>query len=536
MDEKERGQTGGELPQEAQEALRIASSPEYQKAVEIANSTETQAAAEIAEQARAAGAFEQLHLGEAIAANMKDALQEVIKDGATQKAVAESVKFHSETIRNAAQKGLEAAIGISDSLRTAIAAIAEQANKILQLWAEQIEQANKEIAAFITTDTWSELKDLFPDAEQWLEMAQGHNAPFTAEILAAFWDMMPEIRQYTAEHTEPGTLAALISEKEIEQAELDPDSPFQALIDTANKRLEAEEQQDQQETDSAAPAPAPQAITVKSRLDKLDFPLDKVNSKMWNLLETDTGAQLRFAVEKAGSKKQLNVIYSIDFEEAEQAGLRISKKLDAFDKRVYIAAASLYAYRVDTMTIGQIYNAMGYDGAPGAKDREKINNSLSKMQMAHIFIDNKEEASAYKGYDHFRYDGYLLPLERVSRIVNGVAVDGVIHLLKEPPMYTFAKNRQQITTIQRTLLQTPLSKTNANLLLEDYLIERIARAKTGKGQKKILYKTIYDNAGITSTKQRQRAKGKITQLLDYYQSTGYIKGYKTGADGVIVDP
>ncbi|MCD7711993.1 MAG: hypothetical protein LUJ25_04615 [Firmicutes bacterium] len=527
MDEKERGQTGGELPQEAQEALRIASSPEYQKAVEIAN-------ARAQEDIAAAKTLEQLNIGDTIVSSIKEALQDRITGKDAQEAIAQTVKTYSETIQATAQKALEAAIGVSESIRPAIAAIAEQTNKILQLWAEQIEQANKEIDAFISTGTWSELKDLFPDAEQWLEMAQGLSAPFTADILAAFWDMMPEIRQYTAEHTEPGTLAALISEKEIEQAELNPDSPFQALIDTANKRLEAEEQQEQQETDSAAPAPATQAITVKSRLDKLDFPLDKVNSKMWNLLETDTGEQLRFAVEKAGSKKQLNVIYSIDFDEAEQAGLRISKKLDAFDKRVYIAAASLYAYRVDTMTIGQIYNAMGHDGAPGAKDREKINNSLSKMQMAHIFIDNKEEASEYKGYDHFRYDGYLLPLERVSRIVNGVAVDGVIHLLKEPPMYTFAKNRQQITTIQRTLLQTPLSKTNANLLLEDYLIERIARAKTGKGQKKILYKTVYDNTGVTTKLQRQRTRAKIAQLLEYYKSTDYIKGYTTSTDGVTI--
>lgn len=286
--------------------------------------------------------------------------------------------------------------------------------------------------------------------------------------------------------------------------------------------------------EAGSEAPAPQAITVTSRLDKSDFMLDKVNSKMWNLLETDTGAQLRFAVEKANSKKQLNVIYSIDFDEAEKEGLKISKKLDVFDKRVYIAAASLYAYRVDTMTIGQIYNAMGYDGTPGARDREKINNSLSKMQMAHIFIDNKEEADVYKGFEHFKYDGYLLPLERVSRIVNGVFVDGVIHLLKEPPMYTFAKNRNQITTIQRALLQTPLSKTNANLLLEDYLIERIARAKTGKGKNKMLYNTIYDNTGVTTKVQRQRTRAKIAQLLEYYKSTGYIKGYSMSTDGVTI--
>lgn len=462
--------------------------------------------------------LKQLNLGEVIGEELKKAFLANAAEDTTKEEMLEAVREFRDTITLRVKQTLEIALGASKALTPVISLIAEEASEALQQWAALMEQANKDISAFTGSNTWSEIKEIFPDADQWLEAAQENNAPFTAEIISAFPDMLPELQQYASNQTEAGTLAALISEREIETSELDQDSPFQALIDAANTRLKKEH-----------------SITVKSRLDRLDFPLDKVNSKMWNLLETDAGTQLRFAVEKAGSKKQLNVIYSIDFEEAEQTGLRISKKLDAFDKRVYIAAASLYAYKVDTMTIGQIYSAMGYDGTPGAKDREKINNSLSKMQMAHIFIDNNEEADVYK-YDHFRYDGYLLPLERVSRIVNGVFVDGVIHLLKEPPMYTFAKNRRQITTIQRSVLNTPLSKTNANLLLEDYLIERIAKAKGGKGHRKILYKTVYDNTGATTKVQRQRTRSRIAQLLEHYKSTNYIKGYTTSADGVCVDP
>ena len=75
-------------------------------------------------------------------------------------------------------------------------------------------------------------------------------------------------------------------------------------------------------------------------------------------------------------------------------------------------------------------------------------------------------------YNHFRYDAALLPLERMQAIVNGQTVDSAFHLFREPPLITFAKERKQVTTIERKVLQTPISKTNQNLLIEDYLLER----------------------------------------------------------------
>ena len=282
-----------------------------------------------------------------------------------------------------------------------------------------------------------------------------------------------------------------------------------------------------------------QIISVGGRrIRSLDYPIDKVNSNMWKQLERDMHGQIAIGVERTASRREINILYSINFD-ALGDDVRITRRLEPFDKRVYIAAAALFNAGNEYITLPQIYDAMGHKDAasferrttPGASDVKKIAESVSKMAAAHVFIDNAEEAKAYK-YDLFRYDASLLPMERVTAFINGQEVKSAIHLFREPPLVTFARERKQITTIDRRLLNTPLHKTNETLMLEDYLLERIAHAKAGKLSGKILFATIYEEARITEKKQKQRAPKKIFTLLDYYKKCGHIKGYKKLPDGV----
>lgn len=269
------------------------------------------------------------------------------------------------------------------------------------------------------------------------------------------------------------------------------------------------------------------------RIKALDLPLDKLNSHIWNMLSETTGGQLKlsFATEKTGSKKEVSILYSIDFDELKNA--KITKALDPFDKRVYIAVSALYNAGNVLITIPQIYNAMGYDGTPGKFDREKINNSVTKMAAAKIFVDNAEEVNAGYKYPLYQYEGYLLPMERVNAYVNGDLVESAIRPFREPPMITLARGRKQITTIDRKLLATPITKSNTNLAIEDYILSRIIKAKTGKGLKRILYSTIYEEAHLTTAKQRQRAKKPIAQILEYYKEYGFISKYTMDDEGII---
>lgn len=269
-----------------------------------------------------------------------------------------------------------------------------------------------------------------------------------------------------------------------------------------------------------------------TRADTLTYPLDKVNANIWSLLEADTRGQLRIGVEKQGSRKEINILYSINFDDLGD-NLRISKRLTQYDKRVYIAVAALFNAGNTVITLHQIYMAMGGAGKPSDDQREKISAAVAKMQSAMISVDNSMEAATYN-YKKFVYSGYLLPIERVKKIVNGNLVEEAIHIFREPPVMTFAKQRRQITTIPVRLLNGPLSKTDANLAVEDYLLERISRAKDGHSPCKILYKTICDKAGAVTAKQRQRVPEKVEKYLTHYAKEGFIASFKTAADGVTI--
>lgn len=270
-------------------------------------------------------------------------------------------------------------------------------------------------------------------------------------------------------------------------------------------------------------------VTVKP-IDKVEYPLDKPNSIIWNLLEV--AEEIAFATEKHTSKKEATVIYSINFDELENE-IAISKKLTPFDKRIYIAVSALFNGGNEIVSITQILSKMGMTGKPSKQDVTKTLESLKKMLAAHIHIDNILEHKTYKNYPQFKYDGILLPIEIVSAYINGQLTESAVHIFREPPMITFAKERRQITTIPTHLLESPVSKTDQNLIIDNYLIERISRAKRRKTNKvKMLYTTIFESCNITTVKQKQRAPEKIERYLTHYIKCGFITRYNKTIDGI----
>lgn len=280
------------------------------------------------------------------------------------------------------------------------------------------------------------------------------------------------------------------------------------------------------------------AIRITARpADLIQYPLDKPNSNIWDsCISAREDGQLSFEFDTTSDRdrkkgKEAIILFSISFEEL--ANVQITKNLTAFDKRVYIAAAALYNADNEVFTASQIYREMGNRRQPSARDIEKINDSLGKMGAARVTIDTTGEVKVNKGYPALKYDAPLLPFERVTAYINNKPTDAAIRLYKEPPLITFARERGQINTIQRQLLESPVSKTEANLRLDDYLIERISHMKNNKNlARKILFTTLYDRCGIVNRQQRGRLPEKITLLLDHYKTCGFIKGYEMKKEGI----
>lgn len=277
------------------------------------------------------------------------------------------------------------------------------------------------------------------------------------------------------------------------------------------------------------------------KITSFDYPLDKANSntftsRFWNDVfkeGADGQFTLNIDVSRSGSKKPIDIYYCLDFSDIKNAS--ITKKLNAYDKLVYLAIAAVFNAGSDKMSIRQIYEQMGNKGNPNARDRKKIYESISKMSAARLYIDNIQEATAYN-YTHFKYEGQLLETRIISAIVNGQYSDSVIFVLSEPPLISFARSRKQITTLNLKLLQADINKNNTSLEIQFYLLEQIAHMKKGSISCKMLYDTIFKHTNITERKQQGRAKETIVKLLDHFKNENFISGYKETSkkDGVTI--
>ncbi len=285
-----------------------------------------------------------------------------------------------------------------------------------------------------------------------------------------------------------------------------------------------------------------QAAEIKAAtLNKLDWPLDRPNSQVWDdiseIPKNDYG-QIMFATEGDG-KPEATVLYSIDFKQVEELGVKITKQLTEFDKYVYIAVGSLF-HKTAEMSLGQIFVAMGNKGKPNATQRKKLNDSLTKLRAATIYIDSTPEKNKATRY---KYDGDLLPFERITATVNGAPTESAIHLLREPPMLEFARKRRQITTIPRQLLENGLKQTDENLRLQDYLLQLISHMKhpRNKISRTITLATLHERLKINGTsdkhkKARQRLPEKVRGLLEHWKNTGWITSYTEAPDRFTIQP
>ena len=274
------------------------------------------------------------------------------------------------------------------------------------------------------------------------------------------------------------------------------------------------------------------------KVNKVKYPVDKVNNIIWKDVERGENGQIFISTVRKGKNKELTVLTAINFSD-EMEGVKISKKLTVFDKRICVAYSSLFNAGNQLMTLTQIHYAMGNTKRPADHQLQKINDSITKMATARFYLDNAIEVDKLKyNYPKFKYDGPFLPMERMTATINGKLSDAVIHAFREPPLMTFARERKQITTFNIKLLQSEISKTENNLAIEDYLIERIAETKNASGKSKklvintILLETLCREVGIKTRMQKTRAIKSIKIYLEHFKKNNFISDYKIDAEKI----
>lgn len=281
------------------------------------------------------------------------------------------------------------------------------------------------------------------------------------------------------------------------------------------------------------------------KTEGLLFPLTKYHDDIFTMLSIATAekgqvpGQLSFSnielmVEgqnDKGNKKERSIFYSIMFNEFEE-DVKVLKALTDTDRRVYDAISTLYNAGNEITTISQINKEMGNkSGTRTSKDQaQRIKNSMRKMSAAWITIDQSQDYAKYidksKGKIGASYKGQLLYYETVEATINGVYVEEAIHILREPVLFRLAKDRNQITTIPKTLLKTGKKQTNEYFTIENYLITRISKMKhPGYGSSNhIKYSSIFKR--LKDGTKKSRIITTVYQILEVYKAQNWIKGYE----------
>jgi hypothetical protein len=267
-----------------------------------------------------------------------------------------------------------------------------------------------------------------------------------------------------------------------------------------------------------------------SPIVKILYPTDKMNAVTYGRSAEDYEKTLKINVAKSGSDKAINVTYAVNFEALDAS---VSRSLSHFDKQVCIALAAHYAAGNNVVSLSQIYTAMGNTGRPSQKQIAKIGESVDKLAKTEITIDNTEEAIAYKGRKKVVDKEMIIACKRRDAYINGHLTVGAIFLYDLPAPIRFAQDRRQIITLDPKVLQSPMNKTEENLILQDYLIRRISR----KGDpRRILISTLLSKLGVQGTKQKKwRTLEKVKALLEYYKEIGFIADFKIEPDAICIE-
>lgn len=265
-------------------------------------------------------------------------------------------------------------------------------------------------------------------------------------------------------------------------------------------------------------------------------PIDKVSNVAFDG-NMDGKRAITVDVSSRKSKEPIKVLLSVDFDDAaiQVVGRRA---LTAYDREVHDALLTLSVDgKNEYITPQMIYQAMtgNAEAKLNPKQQEIISDSLNKLMYGRLQIDASKEAKAY-GYDSFKYEGPVINAEKVTATLNGTVVE-VIHVLKQPALYTYASKKDQIGRLDIRLLNSPVNKNEETITLQGYLYRRILSMKGSSLRNTIVYDTVYKQLDISAKsdgalrKKKHKVRETAKKILSYWKEQGFIAGYSENYHG-----
>ena len=284
----------------------------------------------------------------------------------------------------------------------------------------------------------------------------------------------------------------------------------------------------------ASVAPAIQAIRPKNYV----MPIDPITNKLAQLKE--------FNEVTVSRRKNLTIQTAVTIDCPEHMKIDGNFHLTNYDKSIINGVVSILESGNSSFTVPMLYHAMTGKENPTVDDGlvEDIKAKLDTMRRLSINIDLTEEIKAHmiqknmvgeNEVESFTIDGYLLPLNKYTGVVNGKRSE-MYQIIDTPPLHSYAKMKNQISTVSIDLLKAPLNNNATTIPLKTYLLGRIEAMKNQNNKimrDKILYESVYRELGdIDSDKKRKKRIRDYTEIiLTHFVNMKYITKYEVIKEG-----
>ena len=290
---------------------------------------------------------------------------------------------------------------------------------------------------------------------------------------------------------------------------------------------------------------------IAKRPEKYISPTDKISKYIFDITKNALFYEPNGAAVKVGSisrresgvKKEFPVTTAVSLKlDKNNSNIKFSNNamLDPYCRSVHNAIATLYAAGNTDMTIDMIYRAMkggteeGEMDSPGEVARKKISEAIDLLLRTIMTIDASQETKYY-GRADFQFKGHVLPAQIFTAKVTGVEVKDCIKLLAEPPLYTYAQRSNQINSCDIKMLKMPISNTEENVIIRDYLLEQVLDMQNEKSRRNnvILYDTLFRYLGLENALKQKKSdvRKKVHAIFDNWIKEGFIKGYNDVKEG-----
>lgn len=277
---------------------------------------------------------------------------------------------------------------------------------------------------------------------------------------------------------------------------------------------------------------SPLITTQSIRPKNYIMQVDAITNQLANL---DGQTQLR-----VGGGSNQPVLTTVTLDMPDHMRIEGGHALSPYDKSIINGVTSLIESGNTVFSVPMLYHAMTGRKNPTVDEAlyDEIVGKLEKMRRMMLTIDLTEENEAHyiTGQDgknlevtDLTLEGYLLPLNKVSGLVNGKRTE-LYQIIQHPPLYTYSKMRRQLASVRIALLSAPVNNNATTIPLKTYLLQRIELMKNERNsitRSSILYESIYQELGaLEANKTRKmRIRGYTTTILDYFVEQLYIKGY-----------